>query len=167
MGVGEFWGGWVCANPILCCLPSLWAVACTAAFCVSAAGVVVPHFVVVEVQAAGHAFVTETAADGSRTKRVLSSFLNDGAVVWRPSPPGFDKAVFDVWASTFAQYARFNFPDEKITLSRDGAKVHLSMAGLLTLSRARVHVVAEPSKVSHVLQALDNRSALRIVHKQI
>jgi len=75
--------------------------------------------------------------------------------------------VFDVWASTFAQYARFNFPDEKITLSRDGAKVHLSMAGLLTLSRARVHVVAEPSKVSHVLQALDNRSALRIVHKQI
>jgi len=40
--------------------------ACTAAFRVSAAGVVAPYFVVVEGQAAGHAVVTETAAEGSR-----------------------------------------------------------------------------------------------------
>jgi len=87
------------------------------------------------------------------------SFLNDGAVAWRRSPPGFDKAVFDVWQSTFAEMARSYFPNEDKILSLDGAKVHLSTAGVLTLLRARVHVVAEPSKMSHLLQALDNRSA--------
>jgi len=37
--------------------------------------------------------------------------------------------------------------------------VHLSSTGLPTLLKARVHVVAEPSKMSHILQALDNPSA--------
>jgi len=69
--------------------------------------------------------------------------------------------VFDVWASinTFAKFSRSCFPNEDKILSLDGAKVHLSTAGLLTLLRARVHVVAEPSKMSHLLRALDNRSA--------
>jgi len=126
--------------------------------CVSAARVVAPHFLVDEGQAAGHAFVTATAADESSTERALSSFLNDGAVDWRRSPPGFDKAVFDVWASTFAKFARSYFRNEDKILFLDGAKVHLSTAGLLTLLPARVHVVAEPSKTSHLFQALDNRS---------
>jgi len=60
------------------------ASACTAAFCVSAAGVVAPYFVVVDGQAAGHAFVTETEADGSRTERALSSFLNETKSIGAP-----------------------------------------------------------------------------------
>jgi len=133
--------------------------ACTAVFCVSAAGVVAPHFIVVDGQTPGHAYVSETEADGSRTEQALSSYLNDGAVVWRRSPPGFDEAVFDVCASTFATFARSYCPDEDKILSLDGAKVQLSTTGLLTLLKARVHVVAEPSKMSHILQALDNPSA--------
>ena len=133
--------------------------ACTAAFCVSAAGVVAPHFIVFDGQTPGPAYLLETRADGSRKEQALSSYLNDGAVVWRHSPPGLDKAVFDVWASTFAKFARSYFPDEDNILSLDGAKVHLSTTGLLTLLKARVHVVAEPSKMSHILQALDNPSA--------
>ena len=133
--------------------------ACTAAFCVSAAGVVAPHFIVVDGQTPRHACVSETEADGSRTEQALSSNLNDGAVVWRHSPPGLDKAVFDVWASTFTKFVRSYFPDEDKILSLEGAKVHLSTTRLLTLLKARVHVVAEPSKKSHILQALDNPSA--------
>ena len=41
----------------------------------------------------------------------------------------------------------------------DGANVHLSATGILTLLRANVHVVAEPSKLSHLLQLLDNKHA--------
>ena len=37
--------------------------------------------------------------------------------------------------------------------------MHLSTTGLLTLLKARVHVLAEPSKMSHILPALDNPSA--------
>jgi len=133
--------------------------ACTAAFCVSAAGVVAPHFIVVEGQVPGHAVLTETKQDGTKTVTALSSLLNDGAVVWRRSPPGFDKSVFDVWATMFAKFAQSYFKDEAKLLSLDGAKVHLSPAGLLTLLKANVHVVAEPSKMSHILQALDNPSA--------
>jgi len=74
-------------------------------------------------------------------------------------PPGFDKTVFYVWASAIAKFACSYFPDEDKILSFDGAKVHISTVGLLTLLRARVQEVAEPSKMSHLLQALDSRSA--------
>jgi len=37
--------------------------------------------------------------------------------------------------------------------------VHRSPADLPTLLRANMHVIAEPSKMSHILQALDNSSA--------
>jgi len=37
--------------------------------------------------------------------------------------------------------------------------VHRSPADLPTLLRANVHVIAYPSKMSHILQALDNTSA--------
>jgi len=65
--------------------------ACTAAFCVSAAGVVATHFIVVDGQTPGHAYVSETKADGSRTELALPSYLSEGAVVWRRSPPAFIK----------------------------------------------------------------------------
>jgi len=65
--------------------------ACMAALCVSAAGVVVPHFVVVDGQASGHAFVTMTDRDCGKQGKALAAFLNDGAIVWHRSPPGFTK----------------------------------------------------------------------------
>jgi len=89
----------------------------------------------------------------------LAAYLNDGVVVWRRSPPGFDTAVLDVWAEVLAQFACSYFPEEAKILSIDGAKVHHLPSGLLTLLRAKVHVVAEPSRMSHFLQALDNKSA--------
>jgi len=126
---------------------------------VSAAGLEAPHFVVVDGQVPGYAFVSVTQPDGSTRDKALAAYLNDGAIVWRRSPPGFTTAVFDVWAEQFAEFARSYYPEEAKILSLDGAKVHLSPTGLLTLLRANVHVIAEPSKMSHILQALDNSSA--------
>ncbi|KAK1857633.1 hypothetical protein I4F81_000249 [Pyropia yezoensis] len=89
----------------------------------------------------------------------LASFLNDCAVAWRRTPPGFDKSVFDVYAEHIATFRRSYYPKEAKLLAVDGAKVRLSPGGLLTLLRANVHVIAEPSKMSHILQALDTPSA--------
>jgi len=81
-------------------LPSLasGAGAFTAAFSVSAAGVVAPHFVVVDRQASGHAFVITSARDGGKQDKALSVLLSIGVIVWRRSPLGFSQEVFDVWA---------------------------------------------------------------------
>jgi len=133
---------------------------CMAAFCVSAAGVVVPHFVIVDGQASGHAFVTTTYRDCGNQGKALAAFLHDGAIVRHRSPPGFTKEVLYVWDQQIASFARSYFPGEAKTFSLDGAKVHLSLAGLLALLRATVHVIAEPSKMSHILQALDISSAI-------
>jgi len=78
----------------------------TAAFCVSAAGVVAPYFIVVDGRVAGHGVFTETSPEGIKEEKALASFLNDAAVVCRRSPPGFDKVVFDVWPEHFAAFAR-------------------------------------------------------------
>jgi len=141
--------------------------ACTAAFCVSAAGVVAPHFIVVEGQVPGHAVLTETKQEGTKTVTALSSLLNNGAFVWRRSPRGLYKTVFDVWATMFAKFAQSYFKDEPKLLSLDGAKVHLSPAGLLTLLKANVHVVAEPSNMSHIIQTLETPSAFGRYHPKV
>jgi len=141
--------------------------ACTAAFCVSAAGVVAPHFIVKEGQVPGHAFLTKTKQYGTNTVTALSFLLNDGVFVWRWSPAGFDNSVFDVWATMFAKFAQSYFKYEAKLLFLDGAKVHLSPAGLLTLLKANVHVLAEPSKMSHILQALDNPSAFGLYQPNV
>jgi len=112
---------------------------------------VAPHFVVVDGQVPGHAFVTVTQLDGSTRDEALAAYLNDGAILWRRSPPGFTKAVFNVWAEHSAELARSYYPEEANILSLDGAKVHLSPTGLLTLLCANVHVIAEPSKMSDIL----------------
>jgi len=109
-------------------------------------------------QASGHAFATTTDRDGGNQYKALAAFLNDGAIVWRRSLQGFTDEFFDVWAQQFSSFARSYYPGEAKILSLDGAKVHLSPAGLLTLLRANVHVIAEPSNMSHILQALDNSS---------
>jgi len=51
------------------------------------------------------------------------------------------------------------FPNVAKLLSIDGAKVHFSARGLLTLVRARFNVVVEPSAMSQMLQALDRPAA--------
>lgn len=133
--------------------------ACTAAFTVSAAGMVAPHFVVVKGANPGHAFVLVSGPDGASRVVPLASLLNDSAVVWRRTPPGFDKNMFDVYAEHIATFMTAYYPEEAKLLGVDGAKVHLSPGGLLTLLRAIVHVIAEPSKMSHALQALHTPSA--------
>jgi len=134
------------------------AAACTAAFAISPAGMVAPHFQVVGGSASGHAYVQVTN-DGKERKVALASRLNDSAVVIRRDPSGFDRGVFDVWAQQFASFAKSYYPEENKLLALDGAKVHLSAFGLLVLAWAKVHFIAEPSKLSHVIQALDNKSA--------
>ncbi|KAK1865914.1 hypothetical protein I4F81_008436 [Pyropia yezoensis] len=133
--------------------------ACTAAFTVSAAGTVAPHFIVVEGATPDHAFVRVTDPHGKVCTVPLASFLNDSAVAWRRTPPGFDKSVFDVYAEHIATFLRSYYPKEAKLLAVNGAKVHLSPGGLLTLLRANVRVIAEPSKMSHILEALDTPSA--------
>ena len=134
------------------------AAACTAAFSISPAGMDAPHFMVVAGSASGHAYVQVTE-DGKERNVALASRLNDSAVVVRRDPPGFDRGVFDVWAQQFAAFAKSYYPEENKLLALDGEKVHLSAFGLLALVRAKVHVIAEPSKISHLIQALDNKSA--------
>jgi len=136
------------------------AAGCTAAFTISASGDVAPPFLVVEGGKEGHAFVTVSHADGGRPDTVpLSSRLQDGAVVVRRTPAGFDKSIFDLFALHFAEFAMNFYPHESKILALDGAKVHLSPKGLTRLLAAGVHVIVEPSKMSHVLQALDSPSA--------
>jgi len=86
---------------------------------VSGPGVVAPYFVVVDGQASGHAFVTTTDRDGGKKDKALAAFLNDGAIVWRRSPPGFTKEVFDVWAQQIASFSRSYYPGEAKILSLD------------------------------------------------
>jgi len=81
--------------------------------------------------------------------------------VWRPSPPGFTKVVFDVWAGQFAKFLRSYVPEEANILFLEGSKVHLSPTGLLTLLRADVHAVAKPCQMAHILQALNTLSAFQ------
>ncbi|KAK1864492.1 hypothetical protein I4F81_007038 [Pyropia yezoensis] len=85
---------------------------CTVAFTVSPSGTVAPYFAVVEGSGPGHAFVT-VADDGGSRQVALASRLNDGAVVVRRKPPGFDKALFDLFAAMFAKWAKQFFPNEK------------------------------------------------------
>jgi len=132
------------------------AATCTAAVTVSAGGLLAPLFLVVEGEAKGLAFAKITV-DGKTTSVPLAARLNDSAMVVRRTPAGFYKGIFDVWCAHFAALAIAYYPGESKLLSLDDAKVHLSATGLLNLLRANVHVVAEPSKLSHLLQPLDNK----------
>eukprot|EP00170_Pyropia_yezoensis_P001417 contig_6254_g1421 len=102
----------------------------TVAFVASPSGTVAQYFAVVEGSGPGHAFVT-AADDGGFRQVSLASRLNDGAVLARRKPPGFDKAVFDLFAAMFAKWAKQFLPNREKLLCLDGAKVHLSVAGLL------------------------------------
>jgi len=133
------------------------AAACTAAFTVSPAGIVAPHFVVVSGSASGHAYV-KVADDKGERKVVLASRLNDSAMVVRRDPPGFDKQIFDLWADHIVGILSNIYPKDNKLVLVDGAKVHLSVPGILTLMKAGVTVVAQPSKLSHLIQALDNKA---------
>lgn len=136
------------------------AASCTAAFTVAASGDVCPPFLVVEGATEGHAYVRIQRADGTVKETIpLASLLQDGAVVMRRSPSGFTKEVFDNYARHMASFAMRLFPGESKVLALDGAKVHLSPLGLRLLLEAGVHVIIEPSKMSHLLQALDSPSA--------
>jgi len=136
--------------------PSIGSAAsgCTAAFTVSPGGVAAPYFCVVDGAASGHAYVS-VAENGHSRFVPLAARLNEGAMVTRRRPPGFDKDIFDMYAAHFSAFAAGYFPQENKLLSVDGAKVHLSAPGLLTLLKAKVSVIAEPSKLSHLIQALD------------
>ena len=134
------------------------AAACTAALTVSPAGIVAPHFVVVSGSASGHAYVKVVDDKGER-KVVLASRLNDSAMVVRRDPPGSDKQIFDIWADHIAGFLSNIYPRDNKFVLVDGAKVHLSVPGILTLMKAVVTEVAEPSKLSHLIQALDNNAA--------
>jgi len=61
--------------------------ACTAAFCVSAAGVVVPYLIVVDGKVAGHGVVTETSPEGIKKETALALFLNDAVKLVMFSSP--------------------------------------------------------------------------------
>jgi len=134
------------------------AAACTAAVTVFAGGLLAPLFLVVEGKAKGHA-VAKITAECKKSSVPLAARLNDSAMVVRRTPAGFDNCIFDVWCAHFAVFAAACYPGESKLLSLDEAKVHVSATGLLTLLRANVHFVAEPSKLSQVFQPVDNKHA--------
>ena len=141
--------------------PSIGAAAsgCTAAFTASPGGVAAPYFCVVDGAASGHAFVV-VSDNGKKRYVPLAASLPEGSVVTRRRPPGFDKGIFNTYASHFCVFAAGYYPDENKLLSVDGAKVHLSAPGLIELLKSKVTVIAEPSKLSHLIQALDTPTLL-------
>lgn len=139
--------------------PSIGAAAsgCTLAATMSLGGVLAPMIVVVEGPTDEHAYVTVTKE--GRTRHVpLASRLNENAMVVRHKPAGFDRPMFAKLAAHLSEFMKGVFPEEPKLLALDGAKVHFSVDGLMTLLRAGVTAIAEPSKLSHVIQALETRS---------
>ena len=135
------------------------AAGCTATFVISATGDVAPPFSVVKGGKEGHAFVTVSHADGGRPGTIaLTSTLQDGPVVVRRTPAGFDKSIFDLFAFHL-EFAMNLYAQELKILALEGAKVQLSPKGLTRLLAEGLHVIVEQSKMSHVLQALDSPSA--------
>lgn len=53
--------------------------------------------------------------------------------------------------TTLPDFASNYYPKEPKLLSVDGAKVHFSVSGLQALVNANIHVIAEPSKLSHLI----------------
>lgn len=133
--------------------------ACTAAFTVSAAGMEAPHIVVVKPATPGHTLVRVTRPDGTVQTVPLAKFLNGAAMARRRTPPGSEKSVFDVYVEHMAAFIRAYYSKEAKLLAIDGSKVHLLLGGLLTLLKKNAHVIAEPSKRSHIWQSLDTPSA--------
>jgi len=141
--------------------------ACTMALCGAAAGVVAPHLVVVDGQAPGHGIVIATGPDCFKRDAALTAWLNDESIVWRRSPPGMDKAVFDVWCEMFANVARSYYPEEAKVSSLNDTKVRLSPKGLIVLLRSNVHVIVKPLQKYYILQALDNSSTLGLYQPKV
>ena len=98
---------------------------------------------------------------------MLASRLNDSAMVARRDQPGFDKQSSEVCADHIAGFLSNMYPKDNKLVLVDGAKVHLSVPGIITLMKAGATVVAEPSKLSHLLQALDNKAAFGSFHPAI
>lgn len=103
---------------------------CSAAFTVSPGGVAAPHFWVVDGATSGHAYAVVTE-NGTKRYEPLAAGLSKGSVVTRRRPPGFDKGIFDAYASHFSAFAAGYFRNENKLLAVDGVKVHLSALGLI------------------------------------
>jgi len=131
------------------------AAGCTAALKISASVDTAPPFLVVDGGKNGHAVVRVTPSDGSPAFSIpLSSRLQDGAIAVRRTSAGFVKTISDLFAAHFASFAMKCFPNESKVLATDGATVQSFPTGLTRLLDAGVHVIVEPSKLSHLLQAL-------------
>ena len=136
------------------------AAGCTAALTILAFGDTAPPFLVFDGGNDGHAVVRVAPSDGYQAFSIpLSSRLQDRAIFVRRTPAGFDKTIFDLFAAHFSSFAMKFIPNESKVLATDGAKVQNFPTGLTRLLAARVHVIVEPSKLSHLLQALDSPSA--------
>lgn len=127
--------------------------ACTAVFTVSAAGRLAPHVVVVEGATPGHATVRVTQPRGQVDTVVLASFLNDSALVWRRTPRTIRHSFGGGLPERFGARSAAESPWFG-HMGVDGATVHLSPKGLITLLRSKTHVISEPSKMSHICKHL-------------
>lgn len=121
---------------------------------VSPGGVAAPFFCVVDGETSGHAYAVETE-NGTKRYVPLAAHLPEGSVVTRRRPPEFHKTIFDAYATHSGVFSAGYFPDENKLLAVDGAKVRLSAPGLIQLLKNKVTVLVEPSKLSHLIQALD------------
>jgi len=70
--------------------------------------------------------------------------LTEGSVATRRRPPGFDKGIFNTYASHCCVFAAGYYPEENKLRSVDGSKVHLFSPGLTDLLKTKVTVFAEP-----------------------
>lgn len=128
---------------------------------VCADGTRLPLLVVVTGSGGRLPFAVEDDGNGGQRRVPLAAYLDDGAEVHRREKPGFDGALWQVYAAFVVRVMKDKCPSEWKVLPMDGCKVHASVVGLTLLKSAKVVVLMFPSHLSHILQALDSNPFLK------
>lgn len=129
---------------------------------VCADGTRLPLFVVVTGSGGRLPFAVEDDGNGNQRRVPLAAYLDEGAEVHRREKPGFDVALWEVYAAFVARAMKDKCPTEWKVLLMDGCKVHASVVGLTLLKSAKVVVLMFPSHLSHILQALDSDPFMKV-----
>jgi len=128
---------------------------------VCADGTRLPLFVVVAGSGGRLPYAVEDGGNGSTRRVPLAAYLDEGAEVHRRGKPGFDGALWEVYAGFVARHMVGKCPGDWKVWLMDGCKLHASVVGLKVLHAVKVVVLMFPSHLSHILQALDKDPFLK------
>lgn len=128
---------------------------------VCADGSRLPLFMVVTGRGGRLPFAEIDNEDGTKIRKPLAGYLDEGAEVHWREKPSFDGALWEVFARFAARHLNQRCPGQWKVLLMDGGKVHESPVGLRVLKESKVVVLMFPSHLSHIQQALDSDPFLK------